>query len=146
MATGISHSRRTAMMTWWTGTAQTQPGNQQVALSTADPGDAAASLAEVSTSGTGYSRQSITAGSGWSVTGTAGNPVQAANAALITMGTVTGGGWGALTHVATFTGTAQTSAAEFHGRYAIAGGPITPNVGATVTIAIGALTMTFSFT
>lgn len=146
MATGISNQRRGDALGWLVGKTVTQPGNVEVALSTADPGDAAASLAEVG-GGVGYTAQAITANTGWgTVSATAGSPSTVANAALMTFGTVTGGGWGALTHVGLFTGTASRTAANFHSRYAITGGPITPNVGATVSIAIGALVLSLTFT
>lgn len=78
----------------FTGTAVTRPTAWFVGLFTAAPGEAAGGT-ELSTSGTGYARQS----GAFTVSGTA--PTQATNSAAIEYPTATSA-WGTITHVAIF--------------------------------------------
>lgn len=148
MPSGISNQRRNDLLLWITGQTVTAPGSAtlEVALSTADPGDAAASLAEVG-GGVGYTRGTIASSTtGWNTpTASAGSPTTITNKVAITFGTATGAGWGTITHVAIFTGTAQTSAATFVLRAALATGQAI-SAGTTVSIAIGGLVVSCTFT
>lgn len=149
MPSGISNQRRNDLLLWLTGQTVTAPGSAtlEVALSTADPGDAAASLAEVG-GGLGYTRGTIASSTtGWNTpTASAGNPTTITNKVVINFGTATGAGWGTITHAAIFTGTAQTSAAAFVARAALSVGQAI-SAGTTVSIAANTgLTLSCTFT
>lgn len=75
----------------------TLSGNIFVALSTADPGEAGAGIAEVSTSSTGYARQQVTFGS----VSQAADQATRANTGAMSHGPATAG-WGLITHFALF--------------------------------------------
>lgn len=137
MATqGFGTIRRQAMTDFIAGKAPTAPGGFSVALWVADTGEDGQSGAEVTASG--YSRGSITNNTGWTAT-TSATPSVLANAAVINFGTFSASASG-VTNVALWT-TTGTTAANFIGRAVLTGAPLTIPSGATVSIAIGALTM-----
>lgn len=144
MASGISNQRRIDMLKWLTGQTVTAPSAFQVALWIGDPGDDGQSNAEVG-GGLGYARDTThlpTTTSGWSVpSGT--TTVTTDNVQLIAFGTASSA-WTGVTHVALFV--SGSTAANFIARFAITGGAVTVNSGATVTIAIGALDLSMTFT
>lgn len=80
------------------------PSSLHVALHTADPGGSPDGSTEVSASD--YSRQSVSAGSGWSTTGS-GEPSGFENASEVNFGESTSN-WGTITHVSLWDGSTAT--------------------------------------
>lgn len=134
-----------ALLSIQRGSTVAPPANWFIMLSTADPGIAGSTAAEVSTSGTGYARKSVAAsGAQWSApVGAAGNGRVVSNVNAQTIGTVTAT-WGTFTHWGLMD--AASSGNMWHRGDINAGAGFTPSVGTTVVIDIGALTITLSET
>lgn len=145
MAAGFGAVRRKAALDWLSGNTATAPGAWSIGLWVGDTGEDGQSGAEVT--GTNYGRGTLTNGAtGWT-TATSATPSVLASNQVITFNTGTVSGWTAsITHVALWTA-AGTTAGNFIGRANITGAPVTVGNGTTsVTIAIGALTMSMTST
>jgi hypothetical protein len=116
-----------------------------VGFSTADPGDAAATIAEPTIGTGGYARQTVS----WTAiaTPTAGSPAVMSNSAQVTWGP-SSAAWSSgatpLSHVAYWTASTGVTEAVYVASGSIAVPPQVNAAGVTLTAAIGALQLTLA--
>lgn len=122
-------------------TTYTQPTNIYVALSTADPGDTGASIAEPV--GDGYTR--VTTDNTYWNAATDADPSEIDNALAVTFPEVDAAGdWGLCTHFALFDHLTLGAEANFLGGAILSGGSKQPTDGDTPRFSVGALTVTLT--
>jgi len=146
MATGYGKRVRRTMVDFVAGKAPTAPANWYQALSTANPGDDGASLAEPTSTG-GYTRSADMTSGGWTA---APDPSNDAAAVSANSGTVSfpesTAAWSTgatnLTHFATFTSSTLSTEAVYVGRGSLNNPTAVNSSGVTLTFAAAALTYT----
>lgn len=133
MAGSKSNTHENDVLIYWLrpgDAAPTRPASLQVALLTADPGEAASLAGEVG-AGVGYSRQTVT------FDAPASGATQ--NTGALAFGPASGAGFGTVSHWAVID---NNGVVRYHGTLNNSGGTPTPqtvNAGGTLNIAAGAL-------
>jgi len=112
-----------------------------LSLHTGNPGDDGQTANEVTTTTSGYARQTLT----WTVAAytsvSADGPAVASNSNAISFGPSTGANaaWGTITHMGIWSASSGTTETTFRGRVAASVSQSVSGSGVTITVAIGAV-------
>jgi len=148
MATGIGKRLRVNCNRWWSNTTPVSaPAAWYASLHTGNPGDDGLTANEVTTTTSGYARQSIGTWTTTAYTSVSNDAAcTVANAAQMSFGASAGANaaWGTITYVGVWEHLSTATELVYLGRAAASVSQSVGGAGVTITIATGALTLSLT--